>query len=101
VNSRQRTAIARLSHQNFEQLKTGQTVIAELPILDLSAPQVQERGCLRFLAPLLLPPRLADPGLEPFLAALAPPFDFALSFRRHRNPFRPLSCRRAGSAALA
>jgi hypothetical protein len=29
--------------------------------------------------------RLASPRLEPFLAPLAPPLDFALSFRRHRH----------------
>jgi hypothetical protein len=30
---------------------------------------------------------LASLCLETFLAPLAPPFDFALSFRRHRNLF--------------
>jgi hypothetical protein len=40
---------------------------------------------VRWLPLFLVLAGLASPRLEPFLAPLAPPLDFALSFRRHRH----------------
>jgi hypothetical protein len=49
---------------------------------------------VRWLPLFLVLAGLASPRLEPFLAPLAPPLDFALSFRRHRH----LSLQRSGKA---
>ena len=44
-----------------------------------------EKDIRALLALFLVPAGLAGPRLEPFLAPLAPPLDFALSFCRHRH----------------